>query len=81
MSLSGILFCFKRMTDIQHTIRSDTQMKIKKLKIDDVISLSGCDWKAIDSYITYETGMFYKDRLKLMNLKTGETIDCANSFS
>lgn len=55
-------------------------MKIKKLKIDDVISLSGCDWKVIDSYITYETGMFYKDRLKLMNLKTGETIDCLTHF-
>lgn len=56
-------------------------MRINKLKIDDVISLSGYDWKVVDSYITHESGVFYNDRLTIVNLETGETIDCANSFS
>ena len=56
-------------------------MIIKKLKVDDVISLSGCDWKVINTYQTLNNRFLYKDRITMINLETGETIDCANSFS
>lgn len=56
-------------------------MDIKKKRINDIVELGNKRFKVIDVYTTDRPEIFYKDRLTMINLETGETIDCANSFS
>ena len=56
-------------------------MDIKKKQLGDIIEFGNSKWKVIRTYTTDNPELFYKDRLTMVNLETGETIDCANSFS
>lgn len=56
-------------------------MNIKKKQLNDIVELGTTKWKVIKVYTTDNPELFYKDRIIMINLETGETIDCANSFS
>lgn len=55
-------------------------MDIKKKKLNDIVTLGITKWKVIKAYTTDNPNLYYKDRITMVNLETGETIDCANSF-
>lgn len=57
------------------------ETNIKKKQLNDIVELGNTKWKVINVYTTDNPELFYKDRLTMINLETGETIDCANSFS
>ncbi|WP_196029352.1 hypothetical protein [Longicatena caecimuris] len=56
-------------------------MDIKKKQLNDIVELGNTKWKVIKTYTTDNPELFYKDRITMINLETGETMDCANSFS
>lgn len=56
-------------------------MDIKKKKPNDIVELGNTKWKVIKVYTTDNPELFYKDRITMVNIETGEITDCANSFS
>lgn len=66
---------------LRYKTKEHFKMDIKKKQLGDIIEFGNSKWKVIRTYTTDNPELFYKDRLTMVNLETGETIDCANSFS
>lgn len=66
---------------LRYKAKEHIRMDIKKKQLNDIVELGNTKWKVIKTYTTDNPELFYKDRITMINLETGETMDCANSFS
>lgn len=55
-------------------------MDIKKKKPNDIVELANKKWKVIITY-TANKNFYYKDRMIMINVETGQKINCANSLT
>lgn len=56
-------------------------MEIQKKKLNDIVELARKKWKVVDVYTTQNTNFYYKDRMIMINIETGQKINCANSLT
>ena len=54
--------------------------KQTKVKVGDIIERGKTKWKVVKLYETDNPELFYKDRITMINIETGEELDCANTF-
>lgn len=54
--------------------------KQTKVKVGDIIEMGLTKWKVVRVYKTDNPKLFYKDRITMINIETGEELDCANTF-
>lgn len=51
-----------------------------KVKVGDIIERGLTKWEVIRLYETDNPECFYKNRITMINIETGEILDCANTF-